>query len=281
MEKFLQFKVLLTAIIAAALLASHQVSQFAPFGVLGSYLYWLCRVLIEAGFFFALLFAIEHSLRLRIPRWACFTAAIFLSLIPFTLAITTFDLILGLPELGLNSAGAEIANQSRLKAFGLELIYLSDNHIAVCLLLLLPRIMISDTSLDAISETAADEHATSTIQPPTVDESELVVFLESLEPALQGSLCAIEAQEHYIKVTTTAESRMVLHRFSDAVQQLPASQGMQVHRSHWVAHAAVTRVAVDGQNMKLELNCDRSVPVSRTFRAAVEQRYSESLSHQT
>ena len=38
---------------------------------------------------------------------------------------------------------------------------------------------------------------------------------------------AMEAQEHYILVTTTIESRMILHRFSDAVHRTPDTQGMQ------------------------------------------------------
>jgi DNA-binding LytR/AlgR family response regulator len=66
---------------------------------------------------------------------------------------------------------------------------------------------------------------------------------------------------------------MVLHRFSDAVRHLPDSLGMQVHRSHWVADKAVRGLVVNGQRMQVELSNGTQVPVSRTFRSAVEQRF--------
>lgn len=74
-------------------------------------------------------------------------------------------------------------------------------------------------------------------------------------------------------MTTSTESRMVLHRFSDAVRQLPEDLGMQVHRSHWIAHEAVKDAVVEGQSMKLRLVDDKEVPVSRTFRKMVESKF--------
>lgn len=57
----------------------------------------------------------------------------------------------------------------------------------------------------------------------------------------------LKAKEHYVRVLTSDESRMLLHRFSDAVKQMPHSKGMQVHRSHWVADASVTGLIVKGK----------------------------------
>lgn len=250
-----EFWIAAVALLMACLLAAHIELQYVSFGVIGSYLYWTSRVLIEAAFYMAVLFAIEKYLKHLIPTWACYALAVIMSLIPFTLAITALDLIIGLPELGIN--GDDQTPVSRGRAFGLELFYLFDNHLTCCALLLVSRLL-----LQANSDAAH----------PAVSANTLP-FLDSIEPPLSGHICRMEAQEHYILVTTTTESRMVLHRFSDAVKQTSSALGMQVHRSHWVAHSAVQNVIINGQKMRLQLNEGKSVPVSRTFRAAAESKY--------
>ncbi len=280
-EKPVQFWTVMVVLLMAILLASHPISQYAVFGLLGNYLCWIFRIVIEAGCFIGVLLAILHYMPKAVSVNACVAIAIVLSLIPFTLGITAFDLIVGLPELGIDGESGNAG--SRLRAFAWELVYSLDNHVAACLLLMLPQ-MISSThshSVDSTATQAADnieindaEVSLNGATKPTDPVQEDAVFYSAFEPPLEGSLCSIEAQEHYIKVISTEESRMVLYRFSDAVRHLPSSTGMQVHRSHWVAHGAVERVILDGQNMKLKLNTGALVPVSRTFRAAVEARHS-------
>lgn len=262
LRQFDEYWVAFIAVLTAALLAAHQVAPAASFGLAGNYLYWLCRILIETCLFMAVLFAVENYLQTVLPRWLRFIIAILISLLPFVLAITAFDLIVGLPELGLN--GAEQISRTRAAAFGLELIYLLDNHLALCGLLLLPRLI-----------AAKSEPQTTAIKPAAQVDEQPAVFFDSVDPPLEGSLYSIEAQEHYVRVVTSDETRMILYRFSDAVRQIPATTGMQVHRSHWVAHAAVSAVVVKGQGMKLTLQNGHVVPVSRTFRASVESHYNK------
>ncbi len=269
-RKLDDYWVVIVAVLVAMLLAAHQLSQSSLFGVAGSYVYWLCRILIEAGCFFAVLIALEKYAERLLPWWGGLATAILVSLIPFTLAITALDLIIGLPELGLN--GQVQSSASRLGAFALELLYLFDNHIALCLLLFIPRVILAGVQgvpgqSNQLVETADQNNLTS------------ASFFESLDTPLAGEVNSIEAQEHYIRIQTTQESRMVLYRFSDAVKHIPASRGMQVHRSHWVADSAVKALVVKGQSMKLTLHDGSQVPVSRTFRAAVEQRYEQLLAN--
>ena len=53
-------------------------------------------------------------------------------------------------------------------------------------------------------------------------------------------------------------------RFSDAVAQL-GDQGMQVHRSYWVAHRHVTDVVQRDAQTLLGLTGGHEVTVSRTY----------------
>ncbi len=265
--------VVVVAILAALLLGSHQVSQNNEFSLLGTYIYWLFRVLIQAGIFIAVFKAVERYVERYSVQWlpeaGVISVAMLLSLLPYVLTVTMLDLLVGLPEIGLN--GDTAAGMSTAKAFAYELVYLLDNHLALCVMLLLPRFIFNQAS-NAVQPApparpdGAQEHT------PALDNAPNV-FVHSLEPPLQGELMSVEAQEHYVQVVSTDESRMVLYRFSDVVRQLPESMGMQVHRSHWVAHSAVKQVVLQGQTMKLELNDKRFVPVSRTFRNSVESRF--------
>jgi len=252
------------AVLAAILLAAHHLPQSASFSQIASYFYWLCRILIEAGCFFAVLIAVEKYLPEFLPNWGTIVVAVLVSLVPFTLAVTALDLVIGLPELGLNE-GVQTPT-SRAPAFGLEMIYHLDNHIALCLLLSLTRLIPLNTPVEDASSNDLPEQ----------EAQKQVSFFDSLETPLRGDIITIEAQEHYVQIQTSDESRMVLYRFSDAVRQIPPLTGMQVHRSHWVAHAAVKELVMKGQSMQIELHNGSLVPVSRTFRAAVEKRYSKS-----
>jgi hypothetical protein len=253
-----EFWIVMLALLAAWTLAAHQDAYYAMFGVLGSYLYWTFRILIETAFFTATLFAVRRYFGRWLSTGACCVTAIILSLIPFTLAVTTLDLIIGLPELGLNSYSQ--GPNSRAWAFVQELFYLLDNHIVLSILLLTPRFLLQKNSSAETNMSAANDTA---LQH---------TFFDSLEPPLDGNIYCMEAQEHYILITTSNSDRMVLHRFSDAVKQTPTILGIQVHRSHWVAHSAVKDVVIEGQSMKLKLINNKEVPVSRSFRTIVENQ---------
>lgn len=81
-------------------------------------------------------------------------------------------------------------------------------------------------------------------------------------------LLAIEAEDHYLRVHTDAGSNLVLMRMTDACALLEDAQGARVHRSWWVARAAVTSGGQRAGRMMLDLSSGLQVPVSR----AMQQR---------
>jgi hypothetical protein len=97
-------------------------------------------------------------------------------------------------------------------------------------------------------------------------------FLDRLPPHLRGDLIALEAQDHYLKVHTGSGSTLVLSRLSDAIAQLRGIDGLQVHRSWWVADAAVLGVERNGNRLSLKLRKGIEAPVSRTYLQAVRSR---------
>lgn len=238
------------ALFAAVLVASAAPDQKTLQAVVGSYVYWISRIGAEALLFFVVRAAVEAYAGGRLSLLNITGLAILGSHLPFVLSVTAMDLVLGYPEIGIGAAGAR--GQTHITATLREVFYLADNHIALCALLSLPRWI-------SMGLTRKDEPQTA------------ITFLSTLDPPLVDPVLWIEAQEHYVRITTASEARLVLARFSDVVRELPENEGMQVHRSHWVRTSAVDRSERQGQNLYLHLSGGAKVPVSRSFRQKVLQ----------
>lgn len=103
----------------------------------------------------------------------------------------------------------------------------------------------------------------------TVDAPDLR-FQRRLPLAVRGALQRVEAQDHYLNVVTDRGSALILMRLSDALEELAAEPGLQVHRSHWVAtRAVVAHQRTKGRDI-LVMSCGANVPVSRSFRPAAQ-----------
>jgi hypothetical protein len=107
---------------------------------------------------------------------------------------------------------------------------------------------------------------------PPPAEPVTVPFLERVPTRLGRQLIALEAEDHYLRVHTTLGSELILARLSDAVAQLDGYDGLQVHRSWWVAADAVAGLIVRDGRLALQLRNGLAAPVSRTYRAAVRAR---------
>jgi DNA-binding LytR/AlgR family response regulator len=97
-------------------------------------------------------------------------------------------------------------------------------------------------------------------------------FLKRLPPKLRGGeLLAIEAEDHYLRLHTTRGQDLILMRLVDALAELEGLEGAQVHRSWWVARAAVTGAERGGGRATLTLKSGAVAPVSRTYARALRE----------
>lgn len=97
-------------------------------------------------------------------------------------------------------------------------------------------------------------------------------FLSRLPARLGEELLHLRMQDHYVEASTTTGSELILLRFRDALREVEGLDGMQVHRSHWVARAAVARPVRRSGRVILELVNGAEVPVSRSFVPALKER---------
>jgi hypothetical protein len=80
---------------------------------------------------------------------------------------------------------------------------------------------------------------------------------------VRGEILALQMEDHYVRVHTVAGNTLLLMRMRDAISELEGADGVQVHRSWWVARAAVQEVYREGRRVCLELQSGTRVPVSR------------------
>jgi hypothetical protein len=90
------------------------------------------------------------------------------------------------------------------------------------------------------------------------------------EPKPAEVIC-LRMEDHYVRVHTLAGSRLVAGPFERVIAGLGAQEGMRVHRSWWVARAAVVGVLIDGRNLRLELSGGLSAPISRASVARLRE----------
>jgi hypothetical protein len=90
------------------------------------------------------------------------------------------------------------------------------------------------------------------------------IVLDRLSREKRGEVIRIETQDHYLDVTTVKGAELILMRMSDAVVAL-GSQGVQTHRSHWVARRHVTGSSRENNRWVLSLSDGGTAPVSRAY----------------
>lgn len=111
------------------------------------------------------------------------------------------------------------------------------------------------------------------VGPPTETEQTPLRsprLLDRLPDDLRGDLLRISVRDHYVDVTTTQGNHALLMRFSDAISETEGADGLQVHRSHWVARGAIRRVTPGRGKAVLHLSDGSDVPVSKPYVPALQ-----------
>ena len=106
------------------------------------------------------------------------------------------------------------------------------------------------------------DFATENTQEAAEDTPQHTKLHERL-PAGFPAIIALSVEDHYTRVHAQERSEMVLMPLSEAITLMPEGQGQQVHRSWWAARGAVISHKREGRDIKLILENDLEVPVSR------------------
>ena len=88
-------------------------------------------------------------------------------------------------------------------------------------------------------------------------------ILRRLPPRLGQDLLCLSMEDHYVRLHTTRGSALIMMSLSQALEEVGGLEGLQVHRSWWVARKAVEGVVEDGRNLRIQLTGGIEAPVSR------------------
>lgn len=180
---------------------------------------------------------------LALPRWGMVIAACPLATVPMTFAVLGVN---GLASGGWRWPGLELFVET----------YLYVLVIGGAVTVLFNLVQSREPEPVAVPPTAPRP-----VPPPTpVMPNPL---LDQLPAELGSDIVALEMEDHYVRVHTALGSALVLMRMRDAVALLGEIEGMQVHRSWWVARGAVEDVLREGRNVRLRLARGIEAPVAR------------------
>ncbi len=115
---------------------------------------------------------------------------------------------------------------------------------------------------------------------PVVESEPPSDFFATLPQALGRDVAALSSELHYLRVKTPRGNALVLYNLKDAVADLESRlDGLQVHRSHWVASDHVRRMVRRGSGWACELSTGDLVPVSRRKARLAREAFGEAAEY--
>lgn len=96
-------------------------------------------------------------------------------------------------------------------------------------------------------------------------------FFSRVPDHIGTDLLYMQMEDHYLRVVTQAGEALILVRFRDAMNELEAFGGLQVHRSWWVVSSEIEKLSRTGRRSELIMSDGARVPVSSSFRESVDQ----------
>ena len=106
---------------------------------------------------------------------------------------------------------------------------------------------------------------------PASDKAPPPAIRDRLPPRLaRAELQAVQAEDHYLRIHTSAGQELILMRFADALEALKDCDGLRVHRSWWVARGAVQEARWRRGRGELQIKDGVRVPVSSSHAAQVK-----------
>lgn len=116
-----------------------------------------------------------------------------------------------------------------------------------------------------------DERLDTDATPTPPDMADGPRLLTRLDFGKRGALVSISVEDHYVNVTTVRGRSMILLRLADAIAETNPVEGLQIHRSHWVAIPGIAEIEREGKKVIIVTTAGERLPVSRTYLPALRE----------
>ncbi len=131
-------------------------------------------------------------------------------------------------------------------------------------------VLVSVAAIATVAGLAARGERQQPSEEASAEPARASAFLRRLPTRLGTELTRVSVYDHYVEAHTRRGHELILIRFADALAELEDSDGLQIHRSHWVANGAVRRLLrSESRSLLVELDDGTRLPVSRSREAAV------------
>jgi LytTr DNA-binding domain len=190
---------------------------------------------------------------LALPRWGMLTATCLVATVPMTIAVLAIN---RQPFGTIGWPGLE-------EVVGTYVSVLVIGAAVTVLFNLVQGPRATDPMAVPPPPAPAPVSAPATASDPALAAPPPNPLFDTLPPELGSEVIALEMEDHYVRVHTTLGSALVLMRLRDAMALVGDVEGMQVHRSWWVARGAVEDVLREGRNVRLKLARGIEAPVAR------------------
>ncbi|WP_068118686.1 LytTR family DNA-binding domain-containing protein [Tropicimonas marinistellae] len=188
------------------------------------------------------------------PGWALLLAQTFIGAVPLTFEVRWLMLTIVNPEGGLPPPWMSYLNVIVIN-FVFSLVQYT----------LVERWPILAAARPDAEVRAEQEKIDASNAIPTIGQ------LKRRPDGLNGRIQYMQMEDHYLRVHTDEGAGLALYRMSDAVADLSDSDGMQVHRSWWVARDAVRDVRRERHKKTLIAHDGTEIPVGRSFEKALRE----------
>ena len=131
------------------------------------------------------------------------------------------------------------------------------------LLLLAANVVVISTIITAVFLMVAHQDTAMLTTPPAL--------LDRIAFDKRAPLIALSVEDHYVRIRTTKGDDMVLMRLADAIKEVGATKGLQVHRSHWISLDQVSAATRKGDGAVLAMTHGPDIPVSRANVAKIKE----------
>ncbi|MGH1487293.1 MAG: LytTR family DNA-binding domain-containing protein [Cellvibrionaceae bacterium] len=238
--------------------------------------YWMLYLSLALSFIFGIYFLLE-KVRTGWPEQVLFIIAIVVSWLPFGLAISMVDIATSRPA--TSYAIRELQSTGFLPTLMTTMaVNILPRHLMFGVLIYIIRFYVSVGHTNRAAEgqgasTNVEDHRNS-----PVDLSALVMtagFIGKLSENIKSEPQLLQAQEHYLSVTTKQGQELILYKFGQAMREIPDDYGIQIHRSFWVAKDNIRGWSVTDGGVKIILHHGEQAPVSRRFEHYIKQHFSE------
>ena len=75
---------------------------------------------------------------------------------------------------------------------------------------------------------------------------------------------SLSAQDHYVEIATPKGAHLERITIKKAIELVPESSGLQVHRSHWLAYNAILDLEKTGERYAVLLRNGTKLPVGKS-----------------